>query len=143
METSRQELRIRVHFHSRFSKYCGVTEWRNAIYLWVNIGGSDYSNQFQQNERRMTWFAGNRHTDESREIKRIIKMAQSTAKMVASKSKGNGKAKGKKKDCDDDQQAVLLFCRLPKVLLRRVLSLLLIQIQQSHRIDGVELRKIV
>ena len=30
----------------RFSKYLGIIEWRNAIVLWVNVGGPDYDNQF-------------------------------------------------------------------------------------------------
>lgn len=29
-----------------FSKYSGSLEWRNAVVLWVNVGGSDYKNMF-------------------------------------------------------------------------------------------------
>ena len=31
---------------ARFSKYSGSLEWRNAIVLWVIVGGSDYRNLF-------------------------------------------------------------------------------------------------
>ena len=34
-----------------FSKY-GTTEWRNAVVLWVNIGGGDYNNVFLDGARR-------------------------------------------------------------------------------------------
>ena len=31
---------------AKFSKYLGCLEWKNAIVLWVNVGGSDYKNLF-------------------------------------------------------------------------------------------------
>jgi hypothetical protein len=30
----------------KFNKYSGVAEWQNACMLWVNVGGSDYNNEF-------------------------------------------------------------------------------------------------
>jgi len=42
-------------FHAKFSKYSGVVEWRNAVLLWVNVGGRDYANAFADNGQRMTW----------------------------------------------------------------------------------------
>lgn len=45
----------------RFSKYAGAVEWRNCVYLWVNIGvGSDYQNSFSSHGRHMMWFGGSR-----------------------------------------------------------------------------------
>jgi hypothetical protein len=45
----------------RFSKYCGAVEWRNCVYLWVNVGGSSgYSNAFSEEGRHMMWFGGSR-----------------------------------------------------------------------------------
>jgi hypothetical protein len=47
----------------RFSKYAGAVEWRNSVYLWVNIGGSagsDYVNTFSEGGRHMMWYGGSR-----------------------------------------------------------------------------------
>jgi hypothetical protein len=45
----------------RFSKYCGAVEWRNCVYIWVNVGGSSgYSNAFSEEGRHMMWFGGSR-----------------------------------------------------------------------------------
>ncbi|CAM9428705.1 unnamed protein product, partial [Discosporangium mesarthrocarpum] len=44
----------------RFSRYSGVTEWRNATFLWVNIGGNDYTNLFRQ-ELRLEGRGGGHH----------------------------------------------------------------------------------
>ena len=38
----------------RFSKYAGSLEMRNALVLWVNIGGADYKNVFTDGGRQMT-----------------------------------------------------------------------------------------
>lgn len=42
--------------HAKFSKYSGVVEWRNAVLLWVNVGGRDYANAFADGGQRMTWY---------------------------------------------------------------------------------------
>lgn len=50
----------------KFSKYSGVVEWKNCVYLWVNIGvpGGDYNNSFSEGGRYITWFGGSRmHAD--------------------------------------------------------------------------------
>lgn len=45
----------------RFSKYSGVVEWRNAVFLWVNIGGqTGYHNAFTEKGRNMMWYGGSR-----------------------------------------------------------------------------------
>lgn len=45
----------------RFNKYEGACEWKNCIYLWVNIGGtSGYDNVFSENGNYMMWFGGKR-----------------------------------------------------------------------------------
>lgn len=51
----------------RFSKYSGVCEWRNCVFLWVNImkaackGG--YNNTFNEKGRFMTWFGGSKMSE--------------------------------------------------------------------------------
>lgn len=49
----------------RFSKYVGAVEWRNCVYLWVNVGGAhsseyEYPNTFSEQGRHMMWFGGSR-----------------------------------------------------------------------------------
>ena len=45
----------------KFSKYSGVVEWHNAVYLWVNIGGkTGYHNAFTEEGRFMMWYGGSR-----------------------------------------------------------------------------------
>jgi len=57
----------------KFSKYSGVAEWKNCIFLWVNIGGSGYANTFSEQGRLMTWFGGSRMHAESDVTKRLLK----------------------------------------------------------------------
>ena len=52
----------------RFSKYSGVVEWRNCVFLWVNVPAPgvqpDYPNRFREQGRLMSWFGGSRmHAD--------------------------------------------------------------------------------
>ena len=74
----------------------------------------------------MTWFAGSRHTEETREIKRIIKITKTTAaatdkaqkgrKLKAKSRKGAAKSTPKVERAENKTtQSDLLFCRLPQV----------------------------
>ena len=45
------------HTQARFSKYTGSLEWANAVVLWVNVGGPDYTNLFLERGAQMTWYA--------------------------------------------------------------------------------------
>ena len=57
----------------KFSKYSGAVEWKNCVFLWVNIGGnSGYRNCFSDNGRYMTWFGGSKMTADSPVTKRIL-----------------------------------------------------------------------
>jgi hypothetical protein len=49
----------------KFSKYSGVLEWANCVYLWVNLGTSENSNNIYENTfldggRSFVWFGGNK-----------------------------------------------------------------------------------
>ena len=62
-----------------FSKY-GTTEWRNAIVLWVNIGGGDYNNVFLDGADGgldLTWFASPRHHEGTPLVHRLLSAAPS------------------------------------------------------------------
>ncbi len=59
----------------KFSKYSGVVEWRNCVYLWVNIGSSkpgEYINEFKDGGKYMTWYGGSRMHMDSPVTKRLI-----------------------------------------------------------------------
>jgi hypothetical protein len=60
-------------------RYCGTTEWRNAIVFWVNIGGADYANLFLKGGAEMTWFGGSKQTTDTPVIKRILALSSSAA----------------------------------------------------------------
>jgi len=83
----------------RFSKYSGVCEWRNCVFLWVNLGVSDYTNTFRGDGRFISWYGGSRMHEESEVVKRLI-------------SAGGRKTDGAGDDGDDDGDAVVLFVRL-------------------------------
>ena len=59
----------------KFSKYSGVCEWNNCVFLWVNVMkkvGAGYGNTFNEEGRFMTWFGGSKmcsgHTSYSNEL---------------------------------------------------------------------------
>jgi len=66
----------------RFSKYSGVVEWKNAVFLWVNLGQdkSQYPNTFSEQGKYITWFGGSKMHEESEVIKRLIKIGQTSYK---------------------------------------------------------------
>ena len=72
----------------RFSKYLGALEWRNAVSLFVNVGGAEYNNLFLDGGRQITWFAGSQQHEETPIVRRLLGTSQSS------------------------KTTVLLFCRL-------------------------------
>lgn len=45
----------------KFNKYPGVLEWKNCLYLWVNVGGkTGYTNTFSEGGRYMMWYGGSK-----------------------------------------------------------------------------------
>uniref|UniRef100_A0A7S2PPX6 Uncharacterized protein n=1 Tax=Skeletonema marinoi TaxID=267567 RepID=A0A7S2PPX6_9STRA len=61
-----------------FNKYCGVQEFKNAIFLWINLGSKDNPvvNDFLDDARQVSWFGGSRMHDESPVIHKLLKMGQ-------------------------------------------------------------------
>ena len=85
---------------ARFSKYAGCLEWRNAILLWVNVGGSDYKNVFKPDKESggltVTWYAS----------KMLNEQTPVVLRMLATAGKADGKGDG-----GGSKDTVLLFCR--------------------------------
>jgi len=68
-----------------FSKYSGVLEWKNALFLWVNLTSgcskSNHStdqgsvrNEFFNSGRSISWFGGSKATEDTPVIQRLIHM---------------------------------------------------------------------
>jgi hypothetical protein len=61
----------------RFNKYCGVAEWKNSLFLWVNVPepgvAGDYPNEFREKGKMMSWFGGSRMHAETPVVKRLLK----------------------------------------------------------------------
>lgn len=69
----------------RFNKYSGVAEWRNALFLWVNIGGSTgYRNTFSDDGAYMMWYGGSAMHKESRVVSRLIHLNNRSVSNVKS-----------------------------------------------------------
>lgn len=63
-----------------FSKYTGLLEWSNCIFLWVNLdGGSGYDNCFSEEGRFITWFGGSRMYKETAVIQRMLLSASDSS----------------------------------------------------------------
>ncbi|KAL9189620.1 hypothetical protein ACHAXT_009295 [Thalassiosira profunda] len=60
------------HAKLSFNKYCGVQEWGNCVFLWVNLGNADSPNDFLDDARQVTWFGGSRMHDESPVIHKLL-----------------------------------------------------------------------
>ena len=61
-----------------FNKYCGVQEFKNAVFLWINLGSKDNPvvNDFLNDAQQVTWFGGSRMHDESPVIHKLLKMGK-------------------------------------------------------------------
>jgi hypothetical protein len=53
-----------------FNKYSGIVEWKNCVFLFVNIDSNNYKNQFK--EGVMTWFGQPSQTFDSPVIQRML-----------------------------------------------------------------------
>ncbi len=64
-----------------FNKYCGVQEWNNTIFFWVNLGSKDNPvvNDFLDDATRITWYGGSRMHDESPVIQKLLHYGRDAA----------------------------------------------------------------
>lgn len=63
-----------------FSKYSGVAEWRNCLFLWVNYGDSknEVLNEFSEEGRRISWYGGSNVYRDSDIIQKLIRYSDIT-----------------------------------------------------------------
>ena len=78
----------------RFSKYSGVAEWSNCMFLWVNIGGkvrNEFENIFSDHGASISWFGGSRMTPESDALRRLLQLGRPpTLSRCSDSNNGNG-----------------------------------------------------
>lgn len=117
----------------RFNRMSGIQEWRNCVFLFVNVGGRDYDNVFLAEGRRMTWFAQKSQTTATPVIQRLARCTSDVYKAegggadakadavggatgqggtAAEGSAGAGAGACKGEEAEPGGTPVLLFCRL-------------------------------
>jgi hypothetical protein len=65
-----------------FNKYSGVQEWKNVVFLWVNLGapnGTTVVNDFLEDGRQITWFGGSRMREETPVVQKLLTLGKSGA----------------------------------------------------------------
>lgn len=57
-----------------FNKYCGIQEWQNCAFLWVNLGapGNTVENEFLDGGKKITWFGGSRMDEWSPVMQKLL-----------------------------------------------------------------------
>ncbi|KAG7350573.1 hypothetical protein IV203_009933 [Nitzschia inconspicua] len=69
-----------------FNKYCGVQQWRNCAFLWVNMGNNGASNSvandFLEDGRLVTWFGGSRMDEQSPIIQTLFDLGKEAADKI-------------------------------------------------------------
>jgi len=73
-----------------FNKFSGVQPWKNAIFLWINVGGptdaNSLVNDFSHNGSRVTWFGGSKMREGSPVIQNLISMGKESTSSPSSSS---------------------------------------------------------
>jgi len=100
-----------------FNKYCGVQEWKNALFLWVNLGTNDSPNEFLEDARCVTWFGGSRMHDDSPVVQKLIRYGKEgmgvAIKQEKQKEEGviSGSASSAGSASTDRSSNIILWCR--------------------------------
>ena len=89
-----------------FNKYCGVQEFKNAIFLWINLGSKDNPvvNDFLDDARQVTWFGGSRMHDESPVIHKLLNYGQQDNSNGANNNAADGRI-------SKPHSNIILWCR--------------------------------
>jgi hypothetical protein len=119
-----------------FSPLSGITQWMNAVVLWVNVGGNTYENVFYttpdlktesgatvarlnradagKKALYMSWFAQRRQTEDTPVIQLLVRSNAPLGTGVDSAAKMDSKPDSKPQTkMSLPQTSVLLFCRRP------------------------------
>ncbi|KAL7540570.1 hypothetical protein ACHAXR_012540 [Thalassiosira sp. AJA248-18] len=94
-----------------FNKYCGVQEWRNTIFLWVNLGTADSPNEFLEGGKQVTWFGGSRMHDESPVVHKMIRFGKEEMRSLAKKTTNEEEEASAKANNVDSNNTIVLWCR--------------------------------
>ena len=63
-----------------FSKYSGIAEWRNCLFLWVNYADpkNEMQNEFSNKGRNINWYGGSTLHRDSEIIQKLIRFCDET-----------------------------------------------------------------
>lgn len=110
----------------RFNRMSGIQEWRNCVFLFVNVGGNEYDNVFLSEGRRMTWYAQRTQSSATPVIQRLLRCTSDAYKAKGDCAKASVEAGHEARGgasvgaasvesvSSKDGSPVLLFCRLHK-----------------------------
>ncbi|CAN0045650.1 unnamed protein product, partial [Ectocarpus fasciculatus] len=86
----------------KFSKFPGVVEWQNALFLWVNVAAPDneYHNEFLEGGKAITWFGGSKMWRGCPKVQRLLSSIGTQVQGEVSRS--------------GQHDVVLLFVRVPR-----------------------------
>lgn len=89
-----------------FNKYCGVQEFKNAIFLWINLGSKDNPvvNDFLDGAHQVTWFGGSRMHDESPVIHKLLNYGRQDNSNGANNNPAEGRI-------SKPHSNIILWCR--------------------------------
>ena len=64
-----------------FNKYSGVQEWKNVVFLWINIveentDKNSFVNDFSRDGKQVSWYGGSRMVEDSPIIQKLIQMGK-------------------------------------------------------------------
>lgn len=91
-----------------FNKYSGVQEWKNCVYLWVNLNTADSPNDFLDYGRQITWFGGSKMHDQSPAILSLLCLGK---KRSSDECKTTTTTKTSGNVMSSETSNVVLWCR--------------------------------
>eukprot|EP00808_Paulinella_micropora_P005898 g53397.t1 len=68
--------------HPKYNRMSGITPWKNAICLCINIGGDNYDNVFFEEGRKMSWFASQTQHEGTPIVARLLDMGRQAKTQV-------------------------------------------------------------
>mmetsp|Transcript_27393 Transcript_27393/g.86838 ORF Transcript_27393/g.86838 Transcript_27393/m.86838 type:complete len:329 (-) Transcript_27393:67-1053(-) len=95
----------------RFNKYSGVAEWSNALFLFVNIGGADYANNFLEGGQSITWFGGSRMHPDTKVVKRLLQYGRAAANPTPDTKPHKATPRSTTPTPVPRQSSIVLLCR--------------------------------
>jgi hypothetical protein len=91
-----------------FNKYSGVQEWKNCVYLWINLNMADSPNDFLDDGRQITWFGRSKMHDHSPAILSLLRLGR---KKRSDDQKTTASTTTSGSEMSSETSNVVLWCR--------------------------------